>query len=159
MDIRYRFMKKGEEEKVCALVEKVFNEFVTPDYGSDGVNEFFKFANPLAMAERGGTEQVAIVAEKGGDIVGIVEMRNSNHIALLFVSCRGEGIARELVKRAVKECRMRHPDLKTITVNSSLFADPVYARMGFMTTGPAQKKNGIIFVPMTLDLGTKEGAD
>ena len=152
MDIKYRFMKKGEEERVCALVEKVFNEFVAPDYDSEGVDEFFKYANPLAMSERGSTEQVIIVAEKGGDIVGIIEMRNSDHIALLFVSCRGEGVARELVKRAVKECRKRHPDLKTITVNSSLFAEPVYARMGFMTTGSAQKKNGIIFVPMAYEL-------
>jgi hypothetical protein len=153
MDIRYRFMKKGEEGRVCALVEKVFNEFVAPDYDSEGVNEFFKYANPLAMAERGGTEQVIIVAEKGDNIVGIIEMRNSNHIALLFVSCRGEGIAKRLFKRAVKECRKRHPDLKTITVNSSLFAEPVYTRMGFMTTGSVQKKNGIIFVPMVLDVG------
>jgi hypothetical protein len=152
MDIRCRFMKKGEEEKVCALVEKVFNEFVAPDYDSEGVNEFFKFANPLAMAGRRGPEQVVILAEKGGDIVGVIEMRNSNHIALLFVSCLGEGVARELVKRAVKECRKRHPDLKTITVNSSLFAEPVYRRMGFMTTGSAQKKNGIIFVPMAYEL-------
>jgi hypothetical protein len=152
MDIKYRFMKKGEEGRACALIEKVFNEFVAPDYGQEGVDEFFKFANPQAMAGRRGPEQVVIVAEKDGDIVGIIEMRNSNHIALLFVSCRGEGIAKRLFKRAVKECRKRHPDLKTITVNSSLFAEPVYTRMGFMTTGSVQKKNGIIFVPMALDV-------
>ena len=63
-DIRYRFMKKGEEEKVCSLVEKVFNEFVAPDYGEEGITEFFKFANPLALAERAGSEQVVVVAEQ-----------------------------------------------------------------------------------------------
>ncbi len=152
MDIKYRFMKKGEEGRACALIEKVFNEFVAPDYGQEGVDEFFKFANPAAMAGRRGPEQVAIVAEKGADIVGVIEMRSTNHIAMLFVGNQGEGIAKGLFKRAVKVCLKRRPDIKTITVNSSPFAEPVYSRMGFMPTGPAQKKNGIIFVPMACDL-------
>ncbi len=152
MDIRYRFMQSGEEEKVCSLVEKVFNEFVAPDYAREGVDEFFKFANPAALAGRAGTEQLVMVAEQGSDFVGIIEMCNCDHIAMLFVSHRGRGIARELVSRAVGECRKRQPDLKRITVNSSLFAEPVYSRMGFKATGAIQKKNGIIFIPMACDL-------
>lgn len=98
VDVRYRLMQRGEEESVCALVEKVFNEFVAPDYDLDGVNEFFRFANPPALAGRAGTEQVVMVAEKGPDLVGIIEILNCNHIAMLFVICRGRGIAKELLK-------------------------------------------------------------
>jgi GNAT superfamily N-acetyltransferase len=145
-------MRQGEEESVCALVEKVFNEFVAPDYDLDGVNEFFKFANPSALAGRAGTEQVVMVAEKGRDLVGIIEIRNRSHIAMLFVSRRGKGIAKELIRRAVNECRERLPDLKRITVNSSPYAENVYSRMGFKATGPVRKQNGILFVPMACDL-------
>lgn len=152
VDVRYRLMQRGEEESVCALVEKVFNEFVAPDYDSDGVNEFFKFANPSALAGRTGMEQVVMVAEKGPDLVGIIEILNCSHIAMLFVICRGRGIARELVKRTVEACRERLPDLSRITVNSSPYAEPVYSRMGFKAMGPVRKQNGILFVPMACDL-------
>ncbi len=58
-DTQYRFMRKGEETKVCSLVEKVFNEFVAPDYEEEGINEFFKFGNPFALAERtSGSDQI-----------------------------------------------------------------------------------------------------
>jgi GNAT superfamily N-acetyltransferase len=151
-DIHYRSMQKGEEAKVCSLVENVFNEFVAPDYEIEGNNEFFKFANPLALAERTSTEQLVIVAEQGSDFVGIIEMRNYDHIAMLFVSLRGKGIGKELINRAVEECRKRKPELKRMMVNSSPFAEPIYSRMGFKSTGPFQKKNGIIFEPMAKDL-------
>ncbi len=152
MHIRYRFMEKGEEAKVCSLIEKVFNEFVAPDYEEEGINEFFKFANPLALAGRTGSDQIVMVAEQGSDFVGIIEMRNCEHIAMLFVSLRGKGIAKELINRSVEECRKRKPGLKRITVNSSPFAEPIYSRIGFRPTGPFQKKNGITFEPMARDL-------
>ncbi len=152
MDIQYRFMQKGEEAKVCSLVEKVFNEFIAPDYDLEGINEFFKFANPLAMTERAGKEQVVVVAVQGSELVGVIEIRKCKHIAMLFVSRRGEGIAKELINRAIEECRKRHPDLKRITVNSSPFAESIYSKVGFIATGAAQKKNGIIFVPMAYEL-------
>lgn len=145
-------MQQGEEAKVCALVEEVFNEFVAPGYGEDGIKEFFKFANPLAMAERAGPAQVVVVAEQGSDLVGMIEIRNGAHIALLFVRTRGQGIAKELVRRAVAECRQRQPELHSITVNSSPYAEPMYAQIGFQPTDAIQEKNGIKFVPMILNL-------
>jgi GNAT superfamily N-acetyltransferase len=145
-------MRQGEEDIVCALVKKVFNEFVAPNYDQEGVDEFFKFANPAALAGRVGTEQVVMVAERGSDFVGIIEIIKCNHIAMFFVSCRGKGVARELFNEAIKECRRRQPDLKRVTVNSSLFAESIYAKMGFKKTGGSRKKNGIIFIPMACDL-------
>jgi GNAT superfamily N-acetyltransferase len=153
MGIRYRFMQKGEEAKVCSLVEKVFNEFVAPDYEEEGINEFFKFSNPFALAKRSrDSDQIIIVAEQGSYLVGIIEMINCDHIAMLFVDLRGKGIAKKLITRAVAECRNKKPDLKRITVNSSRFAEPVYSKMGFKPTGSFQEKNGISFKPMAMVL-------
>ena len=144
-------MKCGEESRVCSLVEKVFHELVAPDYGPEGIQEFFRFANPKAMAERAGPEQVIVVAEQGSDPVRMIEMRGYDHIALLFVSRRRQGIAKELLCLAVQECRRRKPELRRISVNSSPFAEPIYRRMGFTATGPVEEKNGILFVPMACD--------
>jgi predicted GNAT family N-acyltransferase len=151
-NVKYRFMERGEERKVCAFVAKVFNEFVAPEYGQDGIDEFFKFANAEAMAGRASPEQVVMVAEIGVEIVGMIEMIRYDHISLLFVSRHGEGIAKRLLTLAIKECSKKQPDLKEISVNSSPYAEPIYRAMGFKTIGPQQKKNGIIFVPMTSSL-------
>ncbi|MBE7385644.1 MAG: hypothetical protein F6J95_030125 [Leptolyngbya sp. SIO1E4] len=48
----YRDMRSGEEPIVCELVRQVFDEFVAPDYGKAGAEEFFRFANPDAMETR-----------------------------------------------------------------------------------------------------------
>ena len=145
-------MEKGEEATVCSLVERVFNEFVAPDYGAEGVETFFRYAAPAALAARSGPGQVIVVAERASEIAGVIEMVNHNHISLLFVSRRRQGIARELIRTAVETCRDRQPDIREITVNASPYAESAYGRLGFRPLGPVRQKSGIIFVPMVHDL-------
>lgn len=151
-DVQYRFMRPGEESAACPLVKTVFEQHVASDLGPEGIAEFFRFANPRAMAARSGPEQVLLVAVHDGQIVGVLEVRGGSHLALLFVSLTGRGIARELLRLAVAECRVRQPHLSAITVNSSPYAQPVYQRLGFTSTGPARTINGIVHVPMCLAL-------
>lgn len=151
-DIEYRFMRPGEEAAACALVKAVFDQYVASDFSPEGIAEFFRFANPQAMAARSGPEQVLVVAVHDGHLVGILEVRSGSHLALLFVSLKGRGIARELLRIAIVECRARQPRLSAITVNSSLYAQPIYQRLGFRDTGTARTVNGIVHVPMALTL-------
>jgi GNAT superfamily N-acetyltransferase len=151
-DIAYRFIRPGEEAAACALVKTVFDQYVASDFGPEGIAEFFRFANPQAMVARSGPEQVLVVAVHDGQLVGVLEVRSGSHLALLFVSLKGHGIARELLRMAIVECRARQPRLSTITVDSSLYAQPIYRRLGFKDTGPARTINGIVHVPMALGL-------
>ena len=50
--IVYREMISGEEQAVCDFVKQVFNELVAPDYAREGVEEFFRFVDASAIAER-----------------------------------------------------------------------------------------------------------
>ena len=43
----------------------------------------------------------------------------------------------------------RIPSNVPVTVNSSLYAVPVYQRLGFEADSPPQRRNGLDFVPMT----------
>ena len=90
-------------------------------------------------------------------MAGMIEIRGGDHIALFFVERRGEGISRGLLDLALEECRRRKRDLTQVTVNSSLFAEPIYRRMGFESSGGPHMVNGILFVPMTLRLKTGPG--
>jgi GNAT superfamily N-acetyltransferase len=148
--IFYRPLKPDETADLAACVLKVFTEFVAPLYAREGVAAFKKFIAPDLMSERLAAGNIVWVAASGSKIVGVIEMRENRHIALLFVdaSCQRQGIARELIRRAVAVCRERAPGLHTIAVNASPNAVPAYCKLGFQPAGEEQTVNGIRFIPM-----------
>jgi GNAT superfamily N-acetyltransferase len=152
--IAYRPMQAGEESAVCDLVARVFEEFVAPGFSPEGVREFLGYAEPSALVQRAQDNHFVLVAVTEDQVVGMIEVRNHDHISLFFVDARvhRRGIGRELAGQALDICRHTRPDLKEIDVNSSPYAVPVYERLGFRQVGPERVKNGIRFVPMVLGL-------
>ena len=150
----YRRMQAGEESAVCDLVARVFEESVEPGFSPEGVQEFLGYAEPTALAQRAQDNHFVLVAATGDEIVGMIEVRNHDHVSLFFVDARvhQRGIGRELMQQALDSCRHNRPDLQQIDVNSSPYAVPVYERLGFRQAGAEQVKNGIRFVPMVLEL-------
>lgn len=152
--IIYRRMQAGEETIVCAMIERCFQTFVAPGYAPEGVQEFLAYASPEPMAERVRGGSFVLVAESGGVVAGMIEMRDHDHVSLLFVDAAfmRRGISRELLRRALDICRAARPDLQVVTVNSSPYAVPVYERLGFYVLSPEQETNGIGYTPMALPL-------
>jgi N-acetylglutamate synthase-like GNAT family acetyltransferase len=86
-----------------------------------------------------------IVAVLGENIIGVIEVRNVNHIALLFVDDQyhKNGIAKNLVSLAIERAK-----ISEIYVHSSTYAVNIYAKMGFNQLDNEQVKNGIRYTPM-----------
>ena len=97
-------MKPGEEAGVIDLVTKVFNESVAPLYSQAGAAEFLKYAQIDELTERIRTGNFVLLAKSGNDILGVIEVRENNHVAMLFVakSHQKKGIGKELLKRAIE---------------------------------------------------------
>lgn len=152
-ELAYRPMRAGEAEAVCALVRRVFHACIADEFTEEGAQEFFRYADPVAMRERLTAGAFVSVAERSGEPVGMLEMLPNGHIGLMFVSEPGRGIAAELLERSIDKARAATPELSQLSVNSSLYAVPVYERLGFATTGPATTLNGITFVPMEREIG------
>ena len=148
--IVYRKMNTGEERAVCDLVALVFNKYVAPDYGQDGIKEFFRFANTDAMKERMKSDGFVLVAQQADSLVGILEFYPPDIIAMLFVTIQHQGVAKELLAQAISKVRVLNPDLSKLTVHSSPYAEPIYKKMGFYRTGNTTTENGITYVPMEL---------
>ena len=151
-DIILRKMFDGEENTVSTLIEEVFNEFIAPEYSEEGINKFknhIELNSLLFRKENGSIFTVAVDKEK---IIGIVEIRDLNHISLFFVNKKyhGNGIGGILIKSAIKESQSIYPNIKTFTVNSSSYAKKVYEKLGFNQTQEEQIKNGLCFIPMEL---------
>jgi GNAT superfamily N-acetyltransferase len=152
--IRYRAMEPGEEDRVSSLVTRVFNRHVASLFPEEGIREFLEYVAPGAIQQRCNSNHFVLVAGDGQHILGVIEVRDHSHVSLLFVDTafQGQGIARELLRRALAICRRHRPILRQIDVNSSPNAVWAYEGLGFRQRGPEQIKNGIRFVPMVLDL-------
>lgn len=146
----YRAMRAGDVIAASALVADSFARFVGHAYPPEGVREFMAFAAADAMAARLADGAIALVAEQSGELVGYVELRGADHVAMLFVAPQRlrQGIGSGLFDAAMEQARIRKPDLARVTVNSSTYAVTVYERLGFRATGPEQTVNGMTFVPM-----------
>ena len=156
--LQYRPMNPGEETRVCELVSLVFNEFVAPLYAQEGVQEFFKYVDPVLLWKRSQENHFVLVATIQDKIAGMIEIRDHNHISLLFVDRQFQqrGISKELLRRALEICLQQEPKLAEVSVNSSPNAVQVYEKLGFYQKSPEQVKNGIRFVPMVLELSRAE---
>ncbi|MBW2411254.1 MAG: GNAT family N-acetyltransferase [Deltaproteobacteria bacterium] len=147
-------MEPGEERGVIDLVSTVFNEYVAPLYSPEGVSEFMKYLREDELAHRIHSGNFVLLAKSGVDIIGVVEVRDNSHIAMLFVkgSHQKLGIGKELLKIAIEKCKTLNPDTRCITVNSFPNAVSAYRTMGFNARKPEQAVNGIRFTPMELSL-------
>ena len=144
-------MQSGEETKINKLIVNVFDKFVAKDYSDEGISEFLKYVKPESLLKRSGNNFI-LIAETQGEIVGTIEIRNNNHISLLFVDkdFQKKGIGRELFRKALEICTINKPDLSEISVNSSVYAVPIYEKLDFKQNGAKQINKGIISIPMTL---------
>lgn len=144
---------------MCLLARAVFNECVAPLYSQEGVDEFYGYVDPDFMSTRAMTNHVTLLAEVGDRPVGMIELRDFNHVSLLFVAkeAHRRGIARLLLKEAVTLCRLNNPDLFDVSVHSSPNAIEAYERLGFEAEGPEKSEHGIRYIPMRLRLGSPSG--
>jgi GNAT superfamily N-acetyltransferase len=149
-------MQPGEETQVCELIARIFHAFVAADSSPEGVQEFLKYVQPEPLLERSRVNHFVLVAVAQDRIVGVIEVRGYQHVSLLFMdqAYQGQGIARELWRRALSICRKEKPDLAEVSVNSSPYAVPIYEKLGFRPQGLEQTAHGIRFVPMAFDLAS-----
>lgn len=145
-----RPMQAGDADRVSRLILGVFDEFIGPEYSEAGRSEFGRYVEPAALERRRHADHFILLAEVGEDLAGMIEIRQHDHVALLFVDRRfhNQGVARALVDQAITRARSRRPDLEHFTVNSSRYGVPAYEKLGFVQTGPERTINGIVFIPM-----------
>jgi GNAT superfamily N-acetyltransferase len=149
-----RTIRDGDIDEVAGLVQRVFDQFIAPDYCEAGRAEFAKFLAADAFRQRfraGGFASVACLGER---IVGMIEVRDGSHVCLFFTAAeqQRQGIGRRLLDEAVAECRRRSATLGGVTVNAAPSSVAIYRRLGFVPLCGEQEANGIRFTPMSLKL-------
>lgn len=144
----------GEEAQIADLIKTVFDEFLAPEYSAAGRAFFHAYVEPKKIIERFLQGNVLLTAKNNGKIIGAIEVRDHNHISLLFVNrfWHRKGIAKRLVAKAIALCREKDEGLKYFEVNASPYSEKIYAKIGFKKTSDIQDVNGLKFIPMVLKL-------
>ena len=148
------------EEINCFLniVNDTFDEYVGIDYSEEGKNTFKDYLKPQNILARINEKTSHFyVAKYNNEIIGTLEIKNNNHISLFFVKkeFHGKGIGRKLFENYLRKLKQEKNDIKIISVNSSFYAENIYAKFGFIKTNEIQEKNGIKYIPMEYRLWKK----
>jgi len=141
--------KPRELEEAFAMVNRVFLEFVAPDYSPEGVAEFLRFFEPeLAREALVADERQMWVAIVDGSVVGAIALRSMNHICLFFVDSafHHQGIGHALYVAA--RDHLRAIGREFVSVYSSRYAVQVYERLGFIQVSDEVLVRGMYCTPM-----------
>lgn len=154
--ITYAIAQPDEYGQILALVRRVFDQTTGQGQSEAGHQTFYAYLDPEAYAQRQQTNHFTQVAKDGERVVGVLEIRDFQHIALMFVDpeYQKRGIARTMLNLAIEKCREHNQTLDHLSVNSAVNACPVYAHLGFVADGGEQEKDGLRFTKMHLPLST-----
>ena len=152
MEISYQIRSayRDEWQDAMALAWRTFLRFEADVYTPEGVKNFENFITDSTLYRMFvvGTYQL-FVALHQAKIVGMITLRDSSHISLLFVdeAYHRRGIGRALIKY-LTEYLLAEVGADRVTVNASPYGTPFYHKMGFRDLRPEESRDGIIYTPM-----------
>lgn len=141
---------QDEWDDAMALAWKTFLRFEADCYTVEGVRHFEDFITDTTLHNMFimGVYQM-FVALDGKKIVGMITLRNSSHISLLFVDeeYHRQGIGRALIAYLQKYL-LSEMGIEKVTVNAAPYGVAFYHKLGFQDLGPEEEKDGIKYTPM-----------
>ena len=138
---------------IVALIDELM-PFLTLHPDGAGAEKFIEHCRQSAIEGYLAQPRYAYqLAHIDGALVGVVAMRDNTHLFHLFVprALHRRGMGRRLWQ-AARDAALARGDVAAFTVNSSLYALPLYASLGFAATGPRVEEGGIAFVPMRMEV-------
>lgn len=130
---------------ISAVCLAAFDAAAAPSLSAAGVATFGRVAAADAFGARLQSDSHILVAEQEDRIVGVIELKEGRHLAMLFVdpACQGQGIG-----HALFEAVLPHLRAPQMTVRASLNAVPTYLRYGFVLDGDVGEFNGLVYQQM-----------
>lgn len=147
--MKIREMIKSDVTAVSKVCIEAFDFSVAQTVSEQGIETFKEIASCDEFLKRMAQDNVILVAEKGSKVVGVIELKEGRHLAMLFVSPQSqkEGIGIGLFKAALAFTKT-----DILTVSASLPSIPAYLKYGFELEGEKQTHAGLVFQPMQMHL-------
>lgn len=157
MNVLVRPARKEEWEPALELAWRTFLAYNAEDYTPEGVESFKNFLENSILYRMFcvGSYEVFLAVEDD-KILGMISVRNVNHISLMFVEKEyvGLGIGRKMMFYVADYIR-NEVGGSSITVDAAPYALGFYRKMGFYMTDSQRCDSGITYTPMQLNLSIK----
>lgn len=154
MDTSYhiRSAYREEWEDAMALAWKTFLRFEADDYSEEGVHNFENFITDTTLHRMFvmGAYQMFVAMDQDR-IIGMITLRDTSHISLLFVDERyhRQGVGRALIDY-LTDYMANEMGIRRVTVNASPYGVGFYHKLGFQDLRSEERRDGIIYTPMEL---------
>jgi len=138
---------------ITALIDELM-PFLTLHPNGEGAEKFIEHCRLPAIENYLSQSRYHYqLAHIDGVLAGVVAMRDNTHLFHMFVprAMHRRGMARRLWQ-AARDTALATGNTAGFTLNSSLYALPLYQSLGFIATGPKVEMDGIAFVPMRMAL-------
>lgn len=134
-------------EEISSLAKRIYlkyNSLLDTDEGINNILTFINHDNILIRTYIDGS--LILKAIKNNTIIGFIEIRNYNHISLLFIDDKYFRLG--IAKKLFEQVKYMMPSDK-YSVNSSDYAIEFYKKLGFVAVYDNIKvENGVHFHPM-----------
>lgn len=141
---------RDEWDDAMVLAWKTFLRFEADVYSPEGVKHFRDFITDTTLHRMFimGAYQMFVALDRD-KIVGMITLRNSTHISLLFVDEKyhRRGIGRALMGYLTNYL-LTEVGAAYVTVNASPYGVGFYHKLGFKDIRPEEERDGIIYTPM-----------
>ena len=145
--------------ETMTLAWDTFMKFEAIDYGAEGVENFRAFLSDPMLKRMFlfGTYHI-YVATCNDKIVGMISLRNKNHISLLLVDEKyhRQGIGRRLID-IIGDFSNKEYGKTEMTVNAAPYGLKFYEKIGFVKTSGLISTGGITYTCMKKQIGEKDG--
>lgn len=144
-----RKMEERDLEAVSAICIASFTRSVADSLSEQGIATFTSIAANDAFLARMNGDNMMLVAERSGEVQGVIELKEGRHVAMLFIcpDQQKKGIGKALLAAALKHARA-----ETVTVRASLSSVPAYIKYGFKCSGDIGEFAGLVYQPMEIAL-------
>lgn len=134
---------------IASLIQSVAHYFLSDSTGKGAAAFLSTISEAAILGHIANPRFRYFVGCVGGELAGVAALRDNMHIYHLFVSPahHQQGLATSLWQH-LQGLSIESGNTDCFTVNSSLYAVPVYLRWGFIPVGYPQIKDGIAFQPM-----------
>lgn len=143
--------RETDSPAIAALIDSLVLHILAAP-GAPAAEAFMASISPAAIAGYiRNPDYRYLLVFFGETLVGAAAMRDDRHLYHLFVDAQFQrrGIATALWTQ-LRDTAIAAGNTGEFTVNSSINAIVVYARLGFVAVGEVQHKNGLQFQPMRL---------
>lgn len=141
----------ADSAAIASLIQSVAHYFLS-DSSGNGAAAFLSTLSEAAILDYIANPRFRyLVGCIDGELAGVAALRDNQHVYHLFVAPahHQQGLATSLWQH-LQARSIEAGNTDCFTVNSSLYAVPVYRRWGFNPAGDPQIKDGISFQPMRL---------